>query len=208
MNIRLFIFVIVAFTLSCNGKDEKETPEDVERNDSVIVGQSGPVQGYGLDASPMDMLYFPIDFPKLKMTSSDIGDPYVRIIYSRPRKGGRAIFGGLLEYGKPWRLGANESTEIQFFKPAFVNETRVNTGRYIMYCIPHDSTWTIILNSNTDSWGLQQERSRDVASFEIPVDDLSSPVEFFTMNFESEQSNQANLIMSWDARRAILPFRW
>jgi hypothetical protein len=38
-----------------------------------------------------------------------------RLIYSRPTKNGRVIFGDLLEYGKVWRLGANEATEIEFF---------------------------------------------------------------------------------------------
>ena len=37
-----------------------------------------------------------------------------RVVYSRPKKEGRTIFGGLVEYGQVWRLGANEATEIEF----------------------------------------------------------------------------------------------
>jgi hypothetical protein len=32
-----------------------------------------------------------------------------RVIYSRPQKADRTVFGDLVEYGKVWRLGANEA---------------------------------------------------------------------------------------------------
>nr|WP_315818687.1 DUF2911 domain-containing protein [Paraflavitalea speifideiaquila] len=70
----------------------------------------------GVDKSPMDMAYFPVDYPKLKM-SGNAKEPLVaRVIYSRPQKSGRAIFGDVLKYGHTWRLGANEATEIEFLK--------------------------------------------------------------------------------------------
>jgi len=38
-----------------------------------------------------------------------------RVIYSRPAKRDRVIFGELVKYGEIWRTGANEATEIDFF---------------------------------------------------------------------------------------------
>ncbi|MEO5985283.1 MAG: hypothetical protein ABIP80_07225, partial [Ferruginibacter sp.] len=46
------------------------------------------------DQSPMDMSYFPPGYPLQKMSSKDSAImPLARIIYSRPHKKGRQIFG-------------------------------------------------------------------------------------------------------------------
>src|SRR5689334_8830913 len=106
-----------------------------------------------LDKSPMDMCYYPSNYPVLKIQDK-ITEPLVaRVIYSRPQKNGRTIFGDLVEYGKVWRLGANEATEIEFYKNVSIDGKKVEKGRYTMYAIPDTSKWTIILNKETDIWG-------------------------------------------------------
>lgn len=67
-----------------------------------------------LDKSPMDMSYLPKDYPLLKMNGKSKDLPIARVIYSRPQKNNREIFGGIIPYNEIWRLGANESTEIIF----------------------------------------------------------------------------------------------
>ena len=69
-----------------------------------------------MDKSPVDIAYFPEDFPVLKMSGKESGDPVARVIYSRPSKDGREIFGNVVKYGTYWRLGANEGSEIEFFQ--------------------------------------------------------------------------------------------
>ena len=64
-----------------------------------------------VDKSPMDMSYYPVDYPVLKISDKVADSPAARIIYGRPQKNGRPIFGNLVEYGQVWRLGANEATE-------------------------------------------------------------------------------------------------
>src|SRR5687767_14789179 len=46
----------------------------------------------GLDKSPMDMCYYPVDYPKLKMSGSFKEPLIARIIYSRPQKNNRVVF--------------------------------------------------------------------------------------------------------------------
>lgn len=153
------------------------------------------------DQSPMDMSYFPHDYPILKMNGTDSSDPVARVIYSRPQKKGRTIFGSspksLREYGKEWRLGANEATEIEFFKDVIINATKIQKGRYIIYCIPYDDRWTIILNSNLFTWGLHMDRSKDIFSVNVPLELQAPPIEEFTMVFE-KASYGTDLIMAWD----------
>ena len=39
-----------------------------------------------------------------------------RVIYGRPQKNDRSIFGDLVPYDMIWRVGANEATEIEFYR--------------------------------------------------------------------------------------------
>src|SRR5579871_5905240 len=98
-----------------------------------------------LAKSPMDMSYFPAGYPGFK-AQDKISNPLVaRIIYCRPQINGRKIFDSLVEYKKVWRLGANEATEIQFFKAVTINGKKIDAGRYTMYAIPDADKWTIII---------------------------------------------------------------
>src|SRR5215831_6151218 len=74
-----------------------------------------------LDKSPMDMSYYPDNYPVLKIQDKVTEPLLARVIYSRPQKNGRIIFGDLVEYGKVWRMGANEATEIEFYKNVQIN---------------------------------------------------------------------------------------
>ncbi|HMX78835.1 MAG TPA: DUF2911 domain-containing protein, partial [Ferruginibacter sp.] len=69
-----------------------------------------------LDKSPMDVSYYPVNYPLLKVQGKSTEPLVARVIYSRPQKNGRVIFGELIGYGSVWRLGANEATEIEFYK--------------------------------------------------------------------------------------------
>ena len=81
-----------------------------------------------VDKSPMDMVYFPDAYPHLKIQNKPTEPLIARVIFSRPQKNGRTIFGELLEYGKVWRLGANEATEIEFFQNVKIGNTKIKKG--------------------------------------------------------------------------------
>lgn len=99
------------------------------------------------------MSYYPAGYPVLKIQDKATEPLVARVIYSRPQKNGRVIFGQLVEYGKVWRLGANEATEIEFFQTVHINNKKVKKGRYTLYCIPLPEKWTLIINKETDTWG-------------------------------------------------------
>jgi hypothetical protein len=161
----------------------------------------------GLDKSPMDMSYYPVDYPKLKM-SGNIAEPLIaRVIYSRPQKNGRTIFGDLIKYGSVWRLGANEATEIEFFKDVTITDKKVQKGRYVIYCIPHENNWTLILNDDLYTWGLKIDSLKDEYKFTIPVAKTRFPYELFSMEFEKAGKGM-QLNMEWDSVKASLPISW
>ena len=205
-----FVIVIQACTvllLSCNN-DKQQNPKTLISAKDTLSNKENVNPYVSRDQSPMDMSYYPPDYPVLRMNGTDSTSLVARLIYSRPQKKGRIIFGNteksLRQYGKEWRLGANEATEIEFFKPVTIAGKKIDKGRYIIYCIPFPNTWTIILNSNLNTWGLHMDATKDVFKTNIPVQLQNPPVEDFTMVFQ-QAAFGADLVMAWDNVKAVLP---
>jgi len=158
-----------------------------------------------VDKSPLDMSYYPNAYPVLKIQDK-ISEPLVaRVIFSRPQKNGRTIFGELLEYGEVWRLGANEATEIEFFQAVKIGNTKIKKGRYTMYCIPYSDNWTLIINKETDTWGsFKYDATKDVVRIDVPVQKQADILEAFVMAFDKTTTG-AGLTIAWDNFRVVLP---
>ncbi|RAJ10414.1 Protein of unknown function (DUF2911) [Chitinophaga skermanii] len=161
-----------------------------------------------VDPSPMDMAYYPAMYPYVVKVKGEPGALVARVIYSRPQKKGRAIFGDLLEYDKLWRLGANEASEIEFFRTVTIGGKTVPKGRYTIYAIPHQSKWTVILNKDTDIWGAYKyNQTLDVVRTDVPTEATPDEVEAFTMAFEKANGG-ADLVMAWDKTQVSLPIKF
>jgi hypothetical protein len=156
-----------------------------------------------LDKSPMDMSYYPVGYPVLKFQNKVTEPLVMRIIYSRPQLNGRKVFGDLQKYGAVWRLGANEVTEIQFFKDVHINNKKIKKGRYSLYCIPYEDKWTLIINKETDVWGLKYDSAKDVLRVDVPTEKNSS-TEALTILFAKSDTG-ANMLLYWDDVKATLP---
>lgn len=197
--------VLATIFFSCSEKQQKPlTPAKIQ---PVVSNAEERARLYNIDKSPMDMIYFPEDFPIMKMSGKYTGLPVARVIYSRPSKDGRQIFGNVVKYGTYWRLGANEGTEIEFFSDVEIMGKKVKRGRYILYCIPYEKKWTLRLNDDLYTWGLRIHSARDVYSFDVPVQKSPNVFEVFTMKFAKEDDG-AKLFMAWDSVRAELPFKY
>ncbi len=158
-----------------------------------------------LDKSPMDMSYYPNNYPVLKIQDKVTDPVLVRVIYSRPQKNGRIIFGDLVEYGKVWRLGANEATEIEFYKNAKISGKKIGKGRYTLYAIPNTDNWTFILNKDLDTWGaFKYDSQKDVLRITAPIEKLNESVEALAITFEKTDSG-CNLVVAWDNIKSKLP---
>lgn len=161
-----------------------------------------------LDASPMDMAYYPVMYPYVVKVKGEPGALVARVIYSRPQKKGRKIFGELEAYGEIYRLGANEATEIEFYRAVNIGGKNIPKGRYTLYAILAEQKWTMIVNRETDIWGaFKYDEKKDVARTDVPVVKLSTPVEPFSIVFEKADYG-ANLVVAWDTTSVSLPIKW
>ena len=159
-----------------------------------------------IDRSPMDMSYCPNNYPILKVQEKLKDSLIARVIYSRPGKNGRAIFCDLVEYGKVWRIGANEATEIEFFKNVLINRIKIKKGRYTLYAIPYENKWTIIVNKEVDTWGsFMYNPKKDVARIDVPVENTPQITENFSIYFDLNNKTALMNIL-WDNVKVAVPF--
>jgi hypothetical protein len=134
----------------------------------------------------------------------------VSVNYSRPSVRGRLVFGteeqkALQPYGKYWRLGANESTEISFSKDVLFNNKPVKAGIYRIYAIPGPQSFEFGLNSELGKWGYSEpDYSLDVLKTTVPVERLSTPVEQYTITL-SKTDQGINAVFDWSDVRLTIP---
>jgi hypothetical protein len=159
-----------------------------------------------LDKSPMDMAYFPNNFAHDRKPGEKA---IVRVTYSRPQKNGREIFGNLVPYGKVWRTGANEATEIKFYRDAELGGKRVKAGSYSLFTIPGQKEWTIILNSDLDYWGAYSYNEKnDVLRVMAPASHLGNTLENFTIQFADTGEKQGVMKLAWDKSVVEVPIKY
>ncbi len=136
-------------------------------------------------------------------------DSYVKITYSQPNKNGRVIFGSLVPYGKVWRTGANEATEMTITKDIQLNGTLLKTGSYSIFTIPDKERWTFIINSEVGLWGSYNYNTKfDVMRFDVSPQIISGlTYESFTLTFE-QKNEGANLLIMWDNVKVSVPIKF
>jgi len=173
---------------------------------SALIAQTNGSKLPAVDKSPMDMAYYPVNYPVLKIQDKATEPLAARVIYSRPLKNNRTIYGELVEYNKIWRLGANEATEIEFFKNVTVGGKKIPKGRYTLFAIVNPTEWTLIINKDTDIWGaFKYDEKKDVARVTVPAQKTAEPVEAFTMSFNKSNNNTIDLVIAWDTVMVNLP---
>lgn len=150
-----------------------------------------------LDESPHDIVYF---------RTNKLSPPKIKVLYGRPKKSGREIFGNVIPYGKIWRVGANEATEMVFYNDVVFGETEVKAGTYVLYAIPEKDQWTLILSSNTDVWGtFEYEEKYDVARATAKVS-RAEFLEAFSIGFK-DKGKHVNMVLAWDTTRITTPIK-
>ncbi|WP_378185371.1 DUF2911 domain-containing protein [Aquimarina sp. W85] len=151
----------------------------------------------GLQKSPTDIAYAA---PEKK------AKPAIKVIYSRPQKKEREIFGKLVPFDKVWRTGADEATEIKLFKDFKIGETVLKAGTYSLFTIPGKEKWEILFNSDLDSWGAYTyDSAKDVAKITVPVTTAKESLESFSIAFKKVEKGY-HMVLGWDTTRVEVPF--
>jgi hypothetical protein len=148
--------------------------------------------------------------PKETQALND-GDLKVEIVYSRPSKKGRDIFGALVPYDKIWRTGANEASEFHTNKSLSFNGQTLPSGTYSIWSQPGPNTWKIIFNSTIPNWGINDEGvadrnpDTDFIVVDVASEIVAETAELFTMKLEKANTGYTMMI-SWDNTKVTVPF--
>jgi hypothetical protein len=134
-----------------------------------------------------------------------VGLTDITLDYSRPSVNGRVIFGDLVPFGSHWRAGANQNTKVTFSKPVTIAGTDVAAGTYSLSMIPNKGTWTVILNTKTDMWGVDgYSQEQDVLRVEVTPQAIA-PVETMRLSLENITVSNAEIVLDWSDVRIALP---
>lgn len=130
---------------------------------------------------------------------------YVRVVYSRPYQRGRDnIFGteesgALVPFGKVWRTGANEATEITVTGDVTFGGQPLAAGTYSLFTTPGADAWKVHVNSALGLWGAQDyDPAKDVATATASVTTLpeEESVDQLTFSFE-EAEGGTQMVLRW-----------
>ena len=150
----------------------------------------------GLDKSPMDKTSFPASYR--------ISDKVATITYSRPQLKGRA-FADIVSFGKIWRTGANEATELRVFKSIAIDGTEIPTGTYSIFTIFEAEKMTFIINKASYLWGsYTYDEAQDLLRYAVLTTTAEDTLEAFSMVFSGDDA--PTLHLGWENTRAEVHF--
>ena len=164
-----------------------------------------PAMLAGADKSPMDLVQYPVN-SRFQNFRKPIEEAQVRVVYSRPQKNGRDVWGGMKKVGEMWRVGANETTEITFFQDVTIGGKKIRKGKYGLFAKINDGSWDFIVHTNVQSWGQPNHDEKDnVVTVNAKTMKTPSTVEAMTILLEKNGDNAIDLIVAWDDLMAKLP---
>lgn len=164
-----------------------------------------------LDKSPLDAVYYPARAAFRSFAKTDSAavalQPKIRVLYSRPYMKGRKVWGGdLAPYGEPYRLGANETAEIQFFTPVKVGDKVIPAGRYSFGAIPTEGSWKVFFSLDLDGWGVYAYKpEHNLATLDVPAQTMEESLENFSITMFQAPSGMVHLKMGWDKTFVEVP---
>ncbi len=184
----ILIGLVFFFALGWSGCEQSGTSEPQQAMATVEeTDDSGDQEDKSKRPSPF------------KEISGQVGGAQISMTYSSPSVKGRKIFGGLEEYDKVWRTGANEATTINIDSEVNIEGQVLLPGKYSLFTIPkEEGPWTVIFNKEWDQWGAYEyDSSLDALRVEVMPETLTEKVERLLFEIDPE----GEVVMSWDKVR-------
>jgi Protein of unknown function (DUF2911) len=109
------------------------------------------------------------------------------------------IWGGLVPYGKVWRMGGDEATLSFTQKPIIMGDKTIPVGVYTLFILPaKDGTAKLFVNKNLDERGLSYNKKGDIVRVDLKKQTLEKPIDQFTMIIEENPSGGGVLKLMWE----------
>ncbi len=179
--IRLTMLGVITTAAACGGAGPSSEPMDsTGRTTEIHPGDAG---------SPHVMTEWVIDEANISIT------------YGRPYLKGRVI-GETVEpmVGRVWRLGADEATTLETDAGLMIGDTPIAAGEYTLFVLTTEDAWQLIVNSQTDQWGLDYDEGQDLARIDMDLAVLPQPADQLLISIEG-----GRLKVVWGTASASVP---
>ena len=182
----------------------------IEWDDTMVEMPIGfnPAVFSDLDVSPLDMASYPRSsaFRNYRKEGEADTPAKIQVVYSRPYKKDREVFGGLIKTGDIWRIGANQSTEVTFFEDVMIKDLELKRGKYVIYADIKEGSWDIIFSKDYPSWGAaNRDEAKDVGRVNVTLSSDSEVLENMSIIFEEKRTDLVHMVIGWDTTRAEIP---
>ncbi|MGB5608742.1 DUF2911 domain-containing protein [Eudoraea sp.] len=152
-----------------------------------------------------------IEAPKASPFSKveqDVGLTKITIAYSRPGAKGRKVVGGLVPYGRIWRVGANESTKFTSDDDLTIMGNYLPKGTYALYAFPNKDYWDVVFHKNSGHWGdgrKAYDPEDDAFRIRIKPQEIPYYQENFLITFDQINHNSINMLWIWEHTLIKIP---
>jgi hypothetical protein len=137
-----------------------------------------------------------------------VGLTDVAVDYSSPTVKGRKIWGELVPFDKPWRMGANSATKLIVSKDFSFGGNAVKAGTYSLYAVPGKASWTIVIGANADVWGTEvADKEKVVAQMTVKPTAMTASRERMAFIFSDTSDDGTNLDLEWEKVRVRIPLK-
>jgi hypothetical protein len=137
--------------------------------------------------------------------SKVLGDDRVTVTYGRPytkdpnTRAPRVIWGGLVHWDRPDRLGADEATTFITQHAIMVGSALVPAGAYTLYQVPSENgTSKLAISTNVGEWGVPVDVTHDLARVDLKKEALDKPVDQLTLAIEKDGAGGGVLKILWE----------
>lgn len=158
--------LLCLFMLACGPSTQASQEDAAEETTASTETKEAPKEDKSTRPSPP------------KEVTGQIAGADIKLDYSSPAVKGRTIWGDLEAYGEVWRTGANEATTIELSKDVSIEGQTLAAGKYAIFSIPNEDSWTIIFNKDTDQWGdSNYDEAKDALRVDVSPKALDEQVE-------------------------------
>ncbi len=151
----------------------------------------------------------PHDTVKANIDGNEMTIVYGRPYTKDPKTGEkRKIWGTLVPFNKPWRLGADEATLLTTQQPITLGGKSIPAGTYSLFMMPtSDKAGTLIVNKQTGQWGTKYDEKQDLVRVDMKGEPAGTATDQLTIAIDKNPAGGGTLKVTWDNMQYSVDFK-
>ncbi len=120
----------------------------------------------------------------------------IAIAYNRPVARGRALFGGIVPWGRVWCPGADTATTIALSRDVSLDGHTLPAGTYSVWAIPDSVRWTLIFSTAQPVFHVPYPEGHDALRVTV-APRQGEQIETLTFDFPVVDADSAVMRLHW-----------